>query len=134
MNWASCITSRAVEGSVAMTIEERTSGNVTILDVDGRMTIETVADMPLLARVRRLLQAGRTHVVLNLAGVPYVDTTGIADLVEAYVATTRQGGSLKLLRLTPHVRAVLTMTRLLTILEVYEAEADAVASFESVVM
>jgi len=117
-----------------MSIEERTWGNVTVLDVAGRMTIETVGDMPLLARVRRLLQGGRTHVVLNLAGVPYVDTTGIADLVEAYVATKRQGGSLKLLHLTPHVRAVLTMTRLLTILEVYEAEADAVASFESVVM
>lgn len=117
-----------------MTIEERTSDNVTVLDLAGRMTIETVGDMPLLARVRRLLQAGRTRVVLNLAGVPYVDTTGIADLVEAYVATKRQGGSLKLLHVTQHVRAVLTMTRLLTILEVYEVEADAVASFESVVM
>ena len=116
-----------------MSIEERTSGNVTVLDVAGRMTIETVGDMPLLARVRRLLQGGRTHIVVNLAGVPYVDTTGIADLVEAYVATSRQCGSLKFLHLTPHVRAVLTMTRLLTILEVYEAEADAVASFESVV-
>ena len=117
-----------------MSIEERTSGNVSVLDVAGRMTIETVGDMPLLARVRQLLQGGRTRVVVNLAGVPYIDTTGIADLVEAYVATSRQGGSLKLLHPTPHVRAVLTMTRLLTILEVYEAEADAVASFESVVM
>jgi anti-anti-sigma factor len=117
-----------------MTIEERTTGNVTILDVAGRMTIETVGDMPLVPHVRRLLQGGRTHVVVNLAGVPYVDTTGIAELVEAYVATRRQGGSMKLLRLTPHVRTVLTMTRLLTILEAYEAEADVVASFESVVM
>jgi hypothetical protein len=50
-----------------MSIEERTSGHVTVLDVSGRMTIETVGDMPLLARVRRLLQGGRTHVVLNLA-------------------------------------------------------------------
>jgi anti-sigma B factor antagonist len=114
-----------------MSIEERTSNNVTVLDVGGRMTIETVGDMPLLARVHRLLQAGRTHVVVNLAGVPYVDTTGIAELVEAYVATKRQSGSLKLLHLTPHVRAVLTVTRLLTILEAYQAEADAVASFES---
>ena len=53
-----------------MSIEERTSGIVTVLDVAGRMTIETVGDMPLLARVRRLLQGGRTRVVLNLAGVP----------------------------------------------------------------
>jgi len=117
-----------------MTIEERTSGNVTVLDVAGRMTIETVGDTPLLAKVRQLLQGGRARVVLNLAGVPYVDTMGIAELVEAYVSTRRHGGLLKLLQLTPRVRAVLTMTRLLTILEVYEAEADAVASFESVVM
>ena len=117
-----------------MTIEERTTGNITILDVAGRMTIETVGDTPLVPHVRRLLRGGRTHVVLNLASVPYVDTTGIAELVEAYVATRRQGGSMKLLRLTPHVRTVLTMTRLLTILEAYEAEADAVASFESAVM
>jgi anti-anti-sigma factor len=117
-----------------MTIEERISGAVTVLSVAGRMTIETVADMPLLAKVRRLLQGGRNQVVLNLAGVPYLDSTGIADLVDAYVATRKQGGSLKLLHLTPHVRAVLTMTWLLTILEAYEAEADAVASFESGVM
>ena len=115
-----------------MTIEERNSGNVIVLDVAGRMTIETVGDMPLLATVRQLLLGARKHIVLNLAGVPYVDTSGIADLVEAYVATKRQGGSLKLLHLTPHVRSVLTMTRLLTILEVYEAEGTAVASFESV--
>ena len=96
-----------------MTIEERTSGNVTVLDVAGRMTIETVGDMPLLATVRRLLQSGRTHVVLNLAGVPYVDTTGIADLVVAYVATKRQGGSLKLMHLAQHLRALLTVTPIL---------------------
>ena len=84
-----------------MTIEERTSGNVTVLDVAGRMTIETVGDMPLLAKVRQLLQGGRARVVLNLARVPSVDTTGIAELVEAYVSTRRHGGLLKLLQLTP---------------------------------
>jgi anti-sigma B factor antagonist len=115
-----------------MPIEERASGSVTVLDVSGRMTIEALRDMPLTTKVRRLLQDGRAHIVLNLEGVPYLDTTGIANIVEAYVATRRQGGSLKLLHLTPRVRAVLTMTRLLTILDAYEAEADAVTSFESV--
>lgn len=116
-----------------MMFEERTSGSVTVLDVAGRMTIESLLDMPLADAVRRLVRDGRAHIVLNLEAVPSIDTTGIANLVEAYLATTRQGGSMKLLHLTPRVRAVLTVTRLLTVLDTYEREADAVASFESVV-
>ena len=116
-----------------MTLEERTSSSVTILDVSGRMTIEVLQNMPLTVKVRKLLQDGRAHILLNLDGVPYLDTTGISDLVGAYVATRRQGGSLKLLHLTSRVRTVLTVTRLLTIIEAYEDEAAAIGSFESVV-
>jgi anti-sigma B factor antagonist len=116
-----------------MTLEERTSSGVTILDVAGRMTIEALHDMPLTVKVRRLLQDGRAHILVNLEGVPYLDTTGISDLVGAYVVTRRQGGSLKLLHLTARVRMVLTVTRLLTVLEAYEDEADAIGSFEPVV-
>lgn len=112
-----------------MTIEERASGSVMVLDIDGRLTIEALSDMPLTANVRRLLQEGRKQILLNLENVPYLDTTGIRNIVEAYVTTRRQGGSLKLLHLTAHVRAVLAITRLLTILDAYESEADAVASF-----
>ena len=115
-----------------MTIEERASGSVMVLDVDGRLTIEALSDMPL-TNVRRLLQEGRKQILLNLENVPNVDTTGICNIVEAYVTTRRQGGSLKLLHLTAHVRAVLAITRLLTILDAYESEADAVASFGSAV-
>jgi anti-sigma B factor antagonist len=116
-----------------MTIEERASGSVMVLDVDGPLTIEALIDMPLTANVRRLLQEGRKQILLNLENVPNVDTTGICNIVEAYVTTRRQGGSLKLLHLTAHVRAVLAVTRLLTILDAYESEADAVASFGSAV-
>ena len=111
-----------------MTIDERTSGGVTILDVRGRITIEVVEDMLLANRVRELLQQGRTQVVLNLEGVPYADTTGLCNIVQAYITTTRQGGALKLLNPTPHVRQLLTVTRLSTILDIYDSEADAVAS------
>ena len=112
-----------------MTIEERASGGVTILDVRGRMTIEDLKDMVLADRVRQLLQQGRNRIILNLEGVPYVDTLGLCNIVEAYITTQRQNGSLKLLRLTAHVRELLMMTRLLTIFETYESEAAAVASF-----
>jgi anti-sigma B factor antagonist len=112
-----------------MTIDERLSGAVVVLDVDGRMTIETVTDKPLTVKARRLLQEGRKRILVNLRGVPYLDTTGLCDIVEAYLATRRQGGTLKLVHPTAHVRAVLTTTRLLTILEAYDSESAAVASF-----
>ena len=112
-----------------MTIEERACGDVTVLDVRGRMTIEVLSDMLLADRVRQLLQRGRNQIVLNLEGVPYVDTSGLCNIVEAYITTRRQEGSLKLLRLTAHVRELLVITKLLTIFDVYESEAAAVASF-----
>ena len=112
-----------------MTIDERRSGSEIVLDVDGRMTIETVNDRPLTFKVRQLLQEGQRRILLNLEGVPYVDTTGLCDIVEAYVATRRHRASLKLLHPTAHVRAVLATTRLLTILECHDSESDAVASF-----
>ena len=64
------------------------------------MTIETVNDRPLTVKVRRLLQEGQRRILLNLKGVPYLDTSGLCDIVEGYVATRRQGGCLKLLHPT----------------------------------
>jgi len=60
---------------------------------------------------------------------PYVDTIGLCNIVEAYITTQRQGGALKLLHLTAHVREMLMITRLLTVLEAYDSEPEAVASF-----
>jgi anti-sigma B factor antagonist len=112
-----------------MTIDERTSGGVTIFDVRGRMTIEEASDKALVERVRARVQSGCNQIVLNLEGVPYVDTTGLCNIIEAYIATKRQGGALKLLHLAQHVRTVLTITKLLTVFEAYDSEADAIASF-----
>ena len=111
-----------------MTIDERISGGVTILDVRGRITIEVVGNMLLANRVRELVREGHTQVVLNLEGVPYVDTTGLCNIVKAHIAVTRQDGSLKLLNPTAHVRQLLAITKLATVLDVYDSEADAVAS------
>ncbi len=112
-----------------MTIDERTSGGVTIFDVHGRLTIEDVGDKALVERVRSCVQSGRNQVVLNLEGVPYVDTTGLCNIIEAYITTKRQGGALKLLHLERRVRTLLTITKLLTVFEAYDSEADAIASF-----
>lgn len=111
-----------------MTINRRLSGGVAILDVRGRMVIEVLEDRVLVERVRRLLAEGQTRILLNLEGVSYVDTMGLCNIVEAFVATERQGGALKLVRVPRHLRELLVVTRLETILEAFDSEAEAVAS------
>jgi len=100
-----------------------------ILDVRGRMVIEALDDQPLPQAVRALVRRGTTRILVNLEHVPVVDTTGLCDVVEAYVAAQRQGAELKLLRPTPHVRHVLDVTRLSTVLDICESEADALARY-----
>jgi anti-anti-sigma factor len=113
-----------------MTIEQRTSAGVILLDLHGRMTIE-VGRSVLTERVRELLQEGHKRILVNAADIPQVDTSGLCDLVEAYLAVTRRDGSLKLACLAPRLRRVLEITRLLTIIEEYPSEAEALASFGS---
>ena len=113
-----------------MTIEQRTSAGVILLDLHGRMTIEMGRSV-LTERVRELLQQGHKQILVNAADIPQVDTSGLCDLVEAYLAVTRRGGSLKLACLAPRVRRVLEITRLLTIIESYPSEPEALASFGS---
>ena len=68
-----------------MTIDERTSGGVIILSVRGRMTIDDMGDVLVVHVVRRFLREVRKHVLVDLAAVPYVDTTGLRDIVESYI-------------------------------------------------
>ena len=111
-----------------MTIEQRTSAGVILLDVHGRMTIE-MGRTVLAEKVRELLQQGHKQILVNGADIPQVDTSGLCDLVEAYLAVARREGSLKLACLAPRVRKVLEITRLLTIIEAYPSEPEALASF-----
>ena len=113
-----------------MTIEQRTAAGVILLDLHGRMTIENGRTI-LTERVRELLQQGNKQILVNAADIPQVDTSGLCDLVEAYLAVTRREGSLKLACLSPRVRKVLEITRLLTIIEAYPSEPEALASFGS---
>jgi anti-sigma B factor antagonist len=113
-----------------VTVEERAIGAATILDVRGRMTVDATDNDRLTDTVRGLLARGRTQIVLNLQRVSQIDSSGLCDIVTAYTATVRQDGSLKLLHLTPRVRDLLTITKIITILEVYDSEASALASFE----
>jgi anti-sigma B factor antagonist len=113
-----------------VTVEERAIGAATILDVKGRMTVDASDNERLTDRVRGLLARGRTRIVLNLERVSQIDSSGLCDIVTAYSATVRQDGSLKLLHLTPRVRDLLAITKIITILEAYDSEASALASFD----
>ena len=113
-----------------MTITQRDSGGVIVLEVHGRMTIE-VEHTVLAERVRELLQKGHKDILVNIADVPYVDTSGLCDFVEAYLSATRREARLKFACLSPRVRRVLVITKLLTVFEAYESEAEALASFGS---
>lgn len=113
-----------------MEIAERSAGDVTLLDVTGRMTLGE-GDEALRDKVNSLVSQGKKKLVLNLAGVPYIDSAGLGEIVRTYTTVSRQGGSLKLLGLTKRITDLLSITKLLTVFETYDNEADAVRSFSS---
>ena len=113
-----------------MQIEERTIGDVVVLDVQGRVMLGE-GDELLKDKVNSLLNQGRKKIVLNLAGVPYIDSAGLGEIVRTFTTVSRQGGQLKLLNLTKRITDLLSITKLLTVFETHDTEADAVRSFSS---
>ena len=113
-----------------MQIDERTIGDVLVLDIKGRITLGE-GDELLKDKVNSLLNQGNKKIVLNLAEVPYVDSAGLGEIVRTYTTVSRQGGNLKLLNLTKRITDLLAITKLLTVFEVYESETDAVQSFSA---
>jgi anti-sigma B factor antagonist len=125
------------KGGMTMTMEytTRQSNDVTILDLTGRLSLgEAVAFGPgsgliLSETVRELAKKGRKNILLNLAGVTYVDSSGVGQLVGAMTSARNQGVSLKLLRPNTQVLNLLKMSKLDTVFDISEDEATAVASF-----
>jgi anti-sigma B factor antagonist len=113
-----------------MQIAERQAGDVIILDLSGKMTLGE-GDELLKDKVNSLVSQGHKQLVLNLAAVPYIDSAGLGEIVRTYTTVSRQGGSLKLLGLTKRIADLLSITKLLTVFETYDTEADAVRSFTS---
>ena len=113
-----------------MEIEERANGGVMILDLKGKLTIGE-GDELLKDKVNSLIQQGHQKLLLNLEGVPYVDSAGLGEIVRTYTTVSRQGGKLKLLNLTKRIEDLLAITKLLTVFETFESEPDAVKSFQT---
>ena len=112
-----------------LNIRERQAGDVTILDLEGKITIGE-GSVSLRSAIRRLIEEGKKKILLNLAGVGYVDSSGIGELVSSYTTINREGGQLKLLKLTQKIKDLLTITKLLTVFDVYDNESDALGSFK----
>ena len=110
-------------------VNERQAGDVTILDlsVEVRLGDSSVA---LRNSVRRLADDGKKKLLLNLAGVKYIDSTGIGELIASYTTVTRHDGQLKLLNLTDRIQNLLVITKLLTVFDSYDDEAEALKSFQ----
>ncbi len=112
-----------------LNIRERQAGDVTILDMDGKITIGD-GNVALRSAIRRLIEEGKKKILLNLGGVGYVDSSGIGELVSSYTTIQREGGQLKLLNLTQKIQDLLGITKLLTVFDTYDEESKALNSFK----
>jgi anti-sigma B factor antagonist len=111
-----------------ITISERQAGDVTVLDLEGKVTIGE-GSVTLRNAIRRLLGEGKNKILLNLGGVGYIDSSGIGELVSSYTAVKKEGGTLKLLNLTQKIQDLLAITKLLTVFDTFDDEASALSSF-----
>jgi anti-sigma B factor antagonist len=111
-----------------MQISERTVGGVVIVDLSGKVTLGD-GDVVLKDKMRSLVQQGNKNVLLNLGDVSYVDSAGLGEIVQSYATVTKNGGALKLLNVTKRIKDLLSITKLLTVFECYDSEAEALKSF-----
>jgi len=113
---------------MSVKLTNRQVGDVTVIDVAGRITLGEGASV-LRDALRDLVKKDQKKILLNMKDVTYIDSSGIGELVSAYTTITNQGGLLKLLSLTHRVKDLLQITKLYTIFDVHEDEAHAVRSF-----
>jgi len=113
---------------VSLKANSRDIGGVIVIDLDGRITL---GDGSALLRdlIRENLDQGRKKLLLNLAAISYLDSTGLGELVSGYRLVKSNGGELKLLNLNKKVTDLLQVTKLYTVFDIHNDEAQAVASF-----
>jgi anti-sigma B factor antagonist len=112
-----------------MHITTREVSHVTIIDIEGRITLGDETGQ-LRDTVRNLIAEGKKKIVLNLAHVDYIDSSGVGELVSSFTAVRNSGGELKLLALTKKVHDVLHVTKLYTVFDIKDDEFTAVKSFD----
>jgi anti-sigma B factor antagonist len=116
-----------------MQLAERHSGEVTIVTVNGDITLNKGGDVLLKDKIQSLLQQGRKKIILDLGGVSYVDSAGLGQLVQVYATTKNHGGALKLVNVTKRLKDLLVVSKLLTVFDSFDSESEALASFGATV-
>lgn len=111
-----------------MKIEKRTVGDIQILDCSGKITLGE-GTMAIRNTVMDVLKDGGKKIIVNLADVNYIDSSGIGELVRTYITVSGGGGQLKLLNLTKKIQELLQITKLYTVFQVFDNESAALASF-----
>lgn len=111
-----------------MHIDKRVRDGITVLDVEGKVTIGK-GDVALREAVQEALNAGASKILVGLGKVTTIDSSGVGELVSALTTVANRGGKLKLVNLPPKVNDILQITHLITVFEVFENENDALASF-----
>lgn len=110
-------------------VSERRAGDVTILDMNGSVRMGEGA-ISLRNSIRGLVDGGKKKILLNLGGVKNIDSSGIGELIANYTTVSRDGGQLKLLNLTDKIQNLLVITKLLTVFDSFDNEAEALNSFK----
>ena len=109
-------------------IDQRRNADVTILDLKGRLRVGGNA-VALHRSIRSLVLEKKTQIILNLAGVTFIDSCGLGELVASQVSVENKGGEIKLIGLTDQLQELLRATRLLAVFDTYANEAEAIQSF-----
>lgn len=112
-----------------MRVGERCVGEVTIIDVTGPLVDDDDVNIRLRDALTPLIQAGRVRLLVNLAELPSIGSAGLGAIAYGYTSARRRGGTLKLVGASPRVHDLLVITRLRSVFETFDREADAVASF-----
>jgi anti-sigma B factor antagonist len=106
----------------------RDQGDVRIIVLSGKITIGS-GDVKIRELIAAALDEGKIKILLDLAGVSAIDSSGIGEMVACYTTVTKRGGQLKLLNMSPKINDILQVTQLITVFDVFEDEAEALAAF-----
>ncbi len=113
----------------SLNITQRRSDSVVILDLQGKIKLGE-ENLEIHQTLRRLVEEGERKILLNLAGVSSIDSSGLGELIAGYATLQKNGGDLKLLNLTERVNEIMMITKLLTVFDAFDDEAQAIKSFD----
>jgi anti-sigma B factor antagonist len=114
---------------MAVTISLRESSGVAIIDISGKITLGS-GNSELRDKVSEVLEAGKKSILLNLAELSYLDSSGVGTVVGCFTSSQNRGATLKLVNLTKKMKDLLSITKLLTVFETFEDEQEAINSFK----